>query len=160
MTDAAATHRKHLLAVYASQTGRTQQLLQAALDGAAELGDEIETRVRHGLAGTVDDLLWANALLLATPENFGTMAGALKDFFDRTYYPVEGKVDGLPYLLLVSAGNDGRGAVREVERIATGYRWNRVAEALIVRESIDQTALISAHERGQLLAAGLSIGSF
>lgn len=154
------TERRRLLAVYASQTGRAESLLAAALDGVAELGGEIEVRRRHGLAATVDDLLWAQALLLATPENFGSMAGALKDFFDRTYYPVEGRVDGLPYLLLVSAGNDGRGAVREVERIATGYRWQRVAEALIVREVPDDAALALARERGQLLAAGLSIGSF
>lgn len=160
MTEPSGSPRKRLLAVYASQTGRTESLLNAALAGAADFADEIELRVRHGLAAGVDDLLWAQALLLATPENFGSMAGALKDFFDRTYYPVEGRVDGLPYLLLVSAGNDGRGAVREVERIATGYRWQRVAEALIVRDAPDASALTNARERGQLLAAGLSLGTF
>src|SRR3546814_19165898 len=79
--------------------------------------------------------------MLGTPENFGYMSGLLKDFFDRTYYPAEGKTVGLPYAVLISAGNDGSGAARAIERIATGYGWRAVAEPLIVKGEIGKPGL-------------------
>jgi len=88
------------------------------------------------------------------------MSGALKDFFDRTYYPCEGKLTGLPYAVFVSAGNDGTGAVREIGRIANGYGWKVVAEALIVRKEITPADLVRAEELGEALAAGLAMGVF
>jgi NAD(P)H-dependent FMN reductase len=152
--------KKHLLAVYASQTGRTRQLIDAALQGAAEFADEVETTLLHGLKAGVDELMACNGLLIATPENFGYMSGAIKDFLDRTYYPCEGSRIGLPYALLISAGNDGSGAVRGIERIATGFMWNAVAEPLIVVGAPDDVALERAKEIGQMIAAGLSVGVF
>src|SRR5690606_6308721 len=121
----------------------------------------VELRMRRAFDATLDDLLWAHGLLLVTPENFGYMSGALKDFMDRTYYPAEGKTIGLPYAVLIGCGNDGSGAVRAIERIATGYGWNRVAESLISRGGAPTPdALVQARELGQTLAAGLSIGLF
>lgn len=150
---------KRLLIVWSSQTGRTRQLVEAACAGAAEFADEVEVLCRPALAAGIDDLLAADGLIVATPENFGYLSGAVKDFLDRTYYPAEGRVDGLPYLMLVSAGNDGSGAVRALERIATGYRWKPVAEALIVRGEPAADDLAAARERGALLAAGIAFGT-
>jgi NAD(P)H-dependent FMN reductase len=152
--------KKRLLAVYASQTGRTRQLVDAALAGAAEFADEVDATLLHGLEAGVDELLACDGLMLATPECFGYMSGAIKDFLDRTYYPCEGKRIGLPYALLISAGNDGSGAVRGIERIASGFAWNAVAEPLIVIGEPDSVALERAKEVGQMLAAGLSVGIF
>ncbi len=88
------------------------------------------------------------------------MSGAVKDFMDRTFYPAEGKVDGLPYALFVSAGNDGTGTVRAIERIATGYRWKAIADPVIVVGEPDAPALARCRELGQTLAAGLALGLF
>lgn len=151
--------RKNLLVIWSSQTGRTETLMRAACAGAAEFADEVELRVLKALEAGVDDLLRADGLIIATPENFGYLSGAVKDFLDRTYYPAEGKVDGLPYVLLVSAGNDGRGAVRALERIAIGYRWKRVAEPLIVRGEPDDVAREKCHELGAMLAVGVACGT-
>lgn len=151
---------KHLLLIWHSQSGRTRQLADAAAGGAHALADEVELRLlRAGDAG-LDDLLWADGLLLATPENFGYMCGALKDFMDRTYYPAQGKTVGLPYALIVSCDNDGSGAVRAVERIATGYGWKPVAAPLISRGETTPDMLKRAGELGQTLAAGLAMGLF
>lgn len=150
---------KRLLIVWSSQTGRTRQLVEAACAGAAGFADEVEVHSRPALAAGVDDLLAADGLIVATPENFGYLSGAVKDFLDRTYYPVEGKVDGLPYLMLVSAGNDGSGAVRALQRIAAGYRWKAVAEPLIVRGEPTADDRAAAQERGALLAAGIAFGT-
>lgn len=125
-----------------------------------ECGTELTVRESPALEAAVADLLWAQGLLLATPEHFGYMSGALKHFFDRTFYPVEGKVAGLPYALMVSAGNDGAGAVSSVERIALGYRWKRIAEPLIARGELTPEHLDRCREVGQLLAAGLAMDVF
>lgn len=150
--------KKHLLAIYSTQSGRTLALLEAVREGAAECADEVELRVLPALQAGLDDLLWAEGLLIGTPENFGYMSGAVKDFLDRIYYPSEGRRLGLPYAVFVSAGNDGSGAVRAIERIATGCGWKRVAEPLVVRGEPDAAALAQCRELGQTVAAGLAFG--
>ena len=151
---------KRLLLVYHSQSGRTARLMEAVCEGAAEFADEVELRVLRAFDAGLDDLLWAEGLLVGTPENFGYLSGAVKDFLDRTYYPAEGKTLGLPWAMFVSAGNDGAGAVRALERIATGYGWTRVADALVVQGEPDEAALARCRELGQTLAAGLACGVF
>ena len=148
-----------LLIVYHTQSGNTGRLAEAVRCGAqAETG--VETIMKRAFDTTLDDLLECNGLLLGTPENFGFMSGALKDFFDRTYYPAEGKTLALPYAVFISAGNDGSGAVRQIERIATGYGWKRVAEPLIVRKEITEENLTHAEELGAALAGGLALGIY
>lgn len=151
--------RKRLIIVFHTQSGNTGLLADAVLRGTQRVEDTDTTLKRAFDAGT-DDLLACDGLLLGTPENFGYMSGALKDFFDRTYYPCEGRLTGLPYAVFVSAGNDGSGAVREIERIARGYGWKTVAEALIVRKSVTDEALAQAEALGEAMAAGLAMGVF
>jgi NAD(P)H-dependent FMN reductase len=154
------SEKKRILLVYSTQTGRTERLMRAASDGIAEFAGEIELQVLPALQAGVEELRACNGLLIGTPENFGYMSGAVKDFLDRTYYPLEGQLTGLPYAVFVSAGNDGRGAVGAIERIATGYGWNRIAEALIAVGEPDDAALARCRELGQTMAAGLSCGVF
>ncbi len=151
---------KHLLLIHHSQSGNTTALAAAVRSGIAEFADEIELRERPALQATLDDLLWAQGLLIGTPENFGYLSGAVKDFLDRTYYPAQGKTLGLPWAMFVSCDNDGSGAVKALERIALGYGWNKVAEAVIVRGGIHDAGLKQCHELGQTLAAGLSCGLY
>ena len=127
---------KHLLIVYHSKTGNTQLLTDAVVRGAMNCEvTAVEVRVLRAPEAGPGDLLWADALLLGTPENFGYLSGAVKDFLDRTFYEVEGKLAPLPYAMFVSAGNDGTGAVRAMERIANGYPFVAVQDPLIVRGS-------------------------
>jgi multimeric flavodoxin WrbA len=152
---------KHLLIVYHSQTGHTQAMAEAVLRGArSEDVDGVEVRMlRAGGAGP-EDLLWADALVLGTPENFGYMSGAMKDFLDRTYYPCEGKVESLPYAIFISAGNDGSGALGSIQRIARGYPLRAVQEPIIARGDTTDAVLASCEELGTAMAAGLEMGVF
>ncbi|NMF97320.1 NAD(P)H-dependent oxidoreductase [Aromatoleum toluolicum] len=153
------SERKRLLVVYHTQSGNTGRLAEAVVRGARRVA-ETETVVKRAFDAGVDDLLVCDALLLGTPENFGYMSGALKDFFDRTYYPCEGKLTALPYAVFVSAGNDGTGAVREIERIARGYGWKAVADAVIVRKFVTDESLVQCEELGEAIASGLGLGIF
>ena len=151
---------KHLLIVYHSKTGNTERLAQAVIEGARdEAVQGVEVRVRLARQADAEDLLWAHALLLGTPENFGYMSGALKDFFDRTFYPAEPYQLSKPYALFVSAGNDGTGAVNAVERICKGYPLKPVAEAVIVKGDVTEEGLQRCHELGQTIAAAVGMGA-
>ncbi len=135
-------------------------MVNAVREGVAASGDDVVVRALPALEAGVDDLLWAHGLLIGTPEHFGYMSGAVKDFMDRTFYPAEGKVDALPYAIFVSAGNDGAGAVSSIERIALGYKWKRVAEPLIVKGEFTETAHQRCFELGHMMAAGLAMDIF
>ncbi len=152
---------KHLLVIYGGHVGgHTEALLGAVCSGARQSVDEVEVRALPALQAGIADLLWAQALLIGTPEHFGYMSGAVKDFMDRTFYPAEGKVDALPYAVFVSAGNDGTGAVNAIERIALGYRWKKSAEAIIVRGRPGDLDLARCRELGETFAAALALGVF
>jgi multimeric flavodoxin WrbA len=150
-----------VLLVYGGQPGgRTERLCAAAVKGMRTAGENFELRERPALQATVEDLLWAQGILLATPEHFGYMSGALKHFFDRSFYPAEGRTEGRPYGLMVSAGNDGSGTIAAVERIVTGYRWRAVAPPVLSIGEPDAAALARCEELGATLVAGLEAGVF
>ncbi|MBB6093268.1 multimeric flavodoxin WrbA [Povalibacter uvarum] len=156
-----AASAKRILLIYGGHAGgRTLQMVQAVTMGILQSGEPVELRAQPALDADAEDLLWAEALLIGTPEHFGYMSGAVKDFMDRTFYPVEGKVEGLPYAIFVSAGNDGTGAVTSIERIALGYQWKKVAEPVIVKGEVDGEAMQRCAELGQVMAAGLALGVF
>ncbi len=150
---------KRLIIIYHSQSNNTRQLADAVAAGAHE-EENIITLVKTATEANLEDLLTADGLLFGTPENFGYMSGALKDFFDRTYYPAEPYAINLPYGVFVSAGNDGSGAVREIDRIVCGYPLRRVAEPVIAKGDINQHHLQQCHELGLAMAAGLAMGIF
>ncbi|MYD98352.1 MAG: flavodoxin family protein [Gammaproteobacteria bacterium] len=152
---------KHLLIVYHTMTGHTGRMAQAAYQGATDpLIEEVEVHLKKAVDAGPDDLLWANGLLLGTPENFGYMSGAMKDFLDRTFYPVEGKLQPLPYAMFISAGNDGRGALSAIRRIANGYPFTEVQEPVIARGELEESHLEACRELGMALAAGLEAGIY
>ena len=152
---------RHLLIVYHTQSGNTGRLAEAARQGATD--DEVtdvEVRMLRASDAGPDDLLWADALLLGTPENFGYMSGGMKDFLDRTFYPVEGKIQALPYAIFISAGNDGTGAIRAIHRIANGYPFSEVQEPIIAKGPPTEEHLAQCRELGMAVAIGLEAGIF
>lgn len=160
-----------LLVVYHTMTGGTRQMAEAAVRGAAAEPDVQVSLLRADEAGP-DDVLGANGYVFATPENLASMSGMMKDFFDRTYYPALDRIAGRPYAALVCAGSDGHGAVRQIERIALGWRLKPIApatvvithaqtpEAILRPKVIDEADLRRCEEIGAAMAAGLSLGIF
>ncbi|HKP77868.1 MAG TPA: NAD(P)H-dependent oxidoreductase, partial [Phenylobacterium sp.] len=106
-------------------------MAEAAARGAS--GEpEVEVRMRAADEAQADDLLAADGYLFVCPENLAALSGAMKEFFDRNYYPVLGRLNGRPYGALIAAGSDGTGAARQLARICTGWRLKPIAEPLIV----------------------------
>ena len=119
-----------------------------------------------------EDLLRADGYLFCAPENLAALSGMMKEFFDRCYYPVLGRIEGRPYAQMICAGSDGEGAARQTARIATGWRLREVQAPLIVcthaqtpetilaDKTIPETELDRCRELGAAMAAGLSLGVF
>jgi NAD(P)H-dependent FMN reductase len=160
---------KGLLVVWHSMTGGARAMAEAAA-----AGDEPDVAVRLVRAAEAgpEDVLAADGMLFAVPENLGTMAGGMKDFFDRCYYPVLDRANGRPYAAMVCAGTDGQGAARQIARIATGWRLRAIApplivltgaqsaEAVLAPKAIGAADLLRCRELGAAMAAGLAAGIF
>ena len=162
---------KTLLIVYHTMTGGTQQMAEAAAAAARQQAG-IEVKLRRAADTGPDDVLAADGYLFATPENLAAIAGLMKDFFDRCYYPALDRLNGRPYGVMICAGSDGQNALRQIDRIATGWRLRSVAEGLIVcthaqtperilaPKQIGAEDLERCAELGAGLAAGLVLGVF
>ncbi len=152
---------KHLLIVYHSQSGTTSAMADAVIKGAKNPDiNGVEVQVRDALEASADDVLWADGLLLGTPENFGYMSGAIKYFLDRIYYPCEDKIDGMPYALFVCAGNDGTGAIKSITRILKGLAIKQIQEPVLIVGDVDDSQLNECEELGMIMAAGLESDIF
>jgi multimeric flavodoxin WrbA len=159
------------LIVYHSMTGGTRQMAEAAAAGARAV-DDIAVVLKRAEEADASDVTSADGYIFASPENLAAMSGMLKDFFDRTYYAALERLNGRPYLMLICAGSDGRGAAQQIARIATGWRLKAVAEPLIVcthatvtdqilkAKTLAVRDLRACEELGATLASGMSLGVF
>ncbi|MDX1621213.1 MAG: hypothetical protein R3320_09500 [Nitriliruptorales bacterium] len=145
-----------LLVVHHTPSPSTQEFLEAVLDGAGtDEIDDVKVVSRAALAASAPDVLEADGYLLGTPANLGYMSGALKDFFDRIYYPCLDETGGRPYGLWVHGNNDTTGAVTAVESITTGLGWKQAADPVTMTGDVTQQDLDACWELGATLAAGL-----
>lgn len=162
---------KRLLIVFHSMTGGARQMANAVLHGATSEGG-VQSRLVRAAEATAEDVVEADGYVFVTPENLAAMSGVMKDFFDRTYYAALDRIAGRPYATLVCAGSDGHNAVRQVERICTGWRLKAVCEPIIVCTHAQTPEAILAPktiggedirrcaETGAAIAAGLALGVF
>jgi multimeric flavodoxin WrbA len=148
-----------ILIVYHSQTGNTEKMAHAVADGA-HCVEGVDVVMKKAGDATLEDLLTADGLAVGTPENFGYMSGMVKDFFDRTYNAAQDKVFRKPFVVFISAGNDGTGALRAIERIALGYKFKTVYQPVIAQGSITEEIINQCHELGATIAGGCQMGIY
>jgi multimeric flavodoxin WrbA len=152
---------RRLLVVAHVPSRNTRRMTEAVIRGASnEAISGVEINVLSPFEAGPEDVGSADAVVLGTTENFGYMSGAMKDFFDRIYYPCLESTQSLPYALFIRAGNDGRGARRSVEGIVSGLGWRAVQAPLICRGPWQDAFLGPCEELGATLAAGLEAGIF
>ena len=156
-----------LAIIWHSRTGASEAMARAALQGAGEGARLIAAADVHP-----GDLLAAGGYFFVCPENLGSLSGAMKEMFDRCYYPLLGRIEGRPYATAIAAGSAGQGAEAQIDRIVTGWRLRRVADPLIVNlhaqtpEAILAAKIVPAdmleacRGLGAALAEGLRLGVF
>ena len=152
---------KTLLVVAHVPSPNTTRLRDAVLTGAGTLDvDGLTVRSLTPFETQPDDVMGSDAVVLGTTENLGYMSGALKDFFDRCYYPCLEETQGKPYAVYIRAGHDGTGTRRAIETIVTGLRWRAVCDPLVLKGDFQEDFVGQCKELGTLMAAGLEAGVF
>jgi len=150
-----------ILIIYHSQSGHTEKMAHAVARGAGSIEGVRVMLMRAGEAGLVE-LLGCDGLLIGSPEYFGYMAGMIKDFFDRTYEAARGRKEIFkkPYAVFISAGNDGTGALTQIERICLGYQFKKIYDPVVATGEIDRETLARCDELGKIIAAGCREGIY
>jgi len=159
----ATAERRHLLVVFHSRSGSTAGLLSEVLAGvkdAEDAGERVDTRVLAAPDAGPEDVRWAEALILATPANFGYMSGLVKDFFERIFHECLPATVGLPYALVVKGDTDTDGALASIRRITTGLGWKESVPAVAVIGEIGPADRAATRELGASFAAGLALGLY
>lgn len=152
-------HLKHLLIVAHAPSINTRKMVESLIKGATDYeASNINVTYLPPLDTTPEDILAADAVILGTTENLGYMSGALKDFFDRCYYPCLDTKQGLPCAAYIRAGHDGTGTCKALESITTGLRWRWVQPPMICRGEFQESFVDDCYELGMCMAAALSEG--
>ncbi len=152
-------------------TGGSQSLAKACYDGARR-AQGVDVQMLNAADAGAEHMLAADGYIFVFPENLAAISGGMKSFFDRCYYPCLGALNGRPYVMIICAGSDGRNAVAQAERIATGWRLRQILpsvivcthaqtqEAILAPKTIDSADLIAAEEMGEQIAVGLQMGVY
>ncbi|WP_201615650.1 flavodoxin family protein [Psychrobacter urativorans] len=151
---------KTLLIVAHAPSANTKKLAEAAYQGATHPDIDINVVLQTPEQTQPEDVLAADALLIGTTENLAYMAGLTKDFFDRCYYPVLEKKQGMPFALYIRAGHDGTGTKRAMQTIITGLRWSWIQNALILQGAWQDEFADQVEELAMTLAAGIEAGIY
>jgi hypothetical protein len=152
---------KRLLIVAHAPSQNTRRMLDAVVAGAVTSdAADVETVAQSPFDTVPEHVMAAQAIILGTTENLGYMSGALKDFFDRCYYPCLDHTQGMPYAAYIRGRHDGTGTRRGIETITTGLGWRAVQEPLICRGDWREEFLDQCRDLGAAMAAGLSLGVF
>jgi multimeric flavodoxin WrbA len=145
---------KTLLVVFHTPSDNTSKMCNSVARAAKQYeATDFKVIIKTPFEANAEDVLNCDAIILGTTENLGYMSGALKDFFDRIYYPCLEKKQGLPVAAIIRAGNDGTGTQRALETILTGLRWRWVQGPLICKGNWNENFLIECAE----LSEGISI---
>lgn len=175
------SNNKQLLIIWHSRTSASEQAAtaakkaaQATIDQLLALEDSKQTPSKYTVLlkksseVTLNELLSAQSYLFCAPENLASLSGQMKEFFDSYYYDLLGKVEGRHYSAIIAAGTDGAGALKQLERICTGWRLNQVVPAIILntassseeeiraQKQLSPEQIIRAEEIGSTLVALMS----
>lgn len=150
-----------VLVVYHSQSGNTEMLARSVMQGVIRT-ENAQAAFKHASDTTAQDIRDCNAIMICSPEYFGYMAGAIKDLFDRTYEELkdDAAMYKKPYCVVISAGNDGNGALTHIERICKGYRFKKVQHPVICKGQVTEEVLTQCFGLGRSIAEGVNAGIF
>ncbi|MBU1053055.1 MAG: NAD(P)H-dependent oxidoreductase [Proteobacteria bacterium] len=150
-----------ILVIYHSQNGNTKMMAESVAKGVASV-ESVSVNLKAVADTTLEDLRDCDGIVIGSPEYFGYMAGMIKDFFDRTYEVVTNnkKEFHRPYSTFISAGNDGRNTLNQIERICLAFPFRKVYEPIVSRGDITKNILEDCFEMGQTIAAGCDLGIY
>ena len=151
---------KKIVFVSHSPSKNTKILTKTVLDVIKYNKLKLKVEIYSPLEITSNDVLEANGIIIGTIENFGYMAGATKDFFDRCYNNLLDRSQGLPVFYYIRAGLDGEGSERALNRIILGLKWRQVLKPLILKGKWTNDFITQVSEASLNFAIGIEEGIY
>jgi len=140
-----------VLIVYHTISGNTEKMAKAFADGARSVpGTDVV--LKKALDASLEDLLGCDAIAFGSADYFSYIAGALKDFFDRTFYPSQGKVAGKPYAAFATGGRGGDTALSVLDRLCGSFKLKKAVDSISVSGAPSSDALAKCKDAGEKLA--------
>jgi len=139
-----------VLIVYHTLSGNTEKMAKAFAEGANSV-QGTEAIIKKAFDATLEDLLGCDAIAFGSADYFSYISGALKDFFDRTYYPSQGKVTEKPYAAFATGGRGGE-ALEVLDRICGSFKFKKAVEGVAVAGAPSPEVLAKCNEAGKKLA--------
>ncbi|MFH0847750.1 MAG: NAD(P)H-dependent oxidoreductase [Chloroflexota bacterium] len=140
-----------VLIVYHSQGGTTEAMARAVSDGALSVTGA-NVSLKKATEATADDLLGCDAVAFGTPNYFGYMAGGLKDYFDRTWASLRGRLANKPYATFGSAGSGGKQALDSLEKLLSNFGMKKASDSVITTGKEVGSIFGQCRELGKKLA--------
>jgi multimeric flavodoxin WrbA len=145
---------KRVLVIYHSLGGNTEAAAALVAAGAESVAG-VTAVVKKAQEAGPDDLRRCDGYCFGTPDYFSYMAGMLKDFFDRTFYPTQGELDNRPCAIFVTHGGGGK-ASTSVEQICRSFRLRRIGDTVLVQGRPSGTAEEELRSLGAAVAQALA----
>ena len=151
---------KKIIFVCHCPSENTKMLSDSVLETIKSHKLKLNVEMYSPLNITSNDVLQSDGIMIGTIENFGYMAGATKDFFDRCYNDLLDKSQGLPVFYYVRAGLDGEGSERALNRIILGLKWKQVLKPLILKGQWNDNFITLVSEATLNFAIGIEEGIY
>lgn len=149
---------KSIVIISHTPSDNTVALLNALNLGCKKA--DVSVISKHGLDVSAKDVIESDGVLILTTENLGYMSGIIKDVFDRLYYPCLEKTQGLPFALVIRAGQDGTGTERAIKSITTGLKWRLSIPVLTCNGAWQNEFCLQAENVAETFATGIELGVF
>ena len=144
-----------ILVVYHSLSGNTEKMAEAFFEGAKGVPNT-DVVLKNASDATLEDLLGCDAIAFGSADYFSYISGALKDFFDRTYYPSQGKVTGKPYATFATGGRGGDTVLGVLDRLCGSFKFKKAVDGVSVAGAPSLDVLAKCNEAGKKLAIAVS----
>jgi multimeric flavodoxin WrbA len=150
---------KNILIIYHSQSGVVEKMAYAVKTGVESINEDFQIELKKAQDAGWDDLKVADGIAIGTPDYFDYMAGTVKDFFDRTFYPSQSKIEGsltanLPCVFFASGGLGGEPAIESLKRISTAFKF-MVIDYIAVGSKFTSETLKKSEDLGKKLGASV-----
>ena len=150
---------KNILIIYHSQSGVVEKMAYALKAGVESINKDFQIELKKAQDAGWDDLKMADGIAIGTPDYFDYMAGTVKDFFDRTFYPSQSKIEGsltanLPCVFFASGGIGGEPAIESLKRISTAFKF-KVIDYIAVSPKLTADTLKKSEDLGKKLGASV-----
>ncbi len=144
-----------VLVIYHTLSGNTEKMANAVAEGAKSVTGT-NVIVKKAFDATLDDFVNCDGVAFGSADYFSYIAGAVKDFFDRTFYPSRGKVDGKPCITFGTGGGGGDKVVGVLERMCyNAFKLKKVADSVTAGGRISDSDLEECRKERKKLAEAL-----